>query len=95
MVCPNCDGEIKVLDTISTDTANYRQRKCLVCGYKFFSEETITNQDKISALFAEWSTQRSKKARLKKKGIDYEPTFADGREKQSAIIPKKPTSPLF
>lgn len=93
MICPNCDGELKVLDTISAEKHNYRKRKCYECGFIFYTTESVGDQDEPAKLFSEWSTERSRKARAKKKGLVYEPKFSDGREKQ--IIPKKPTSPLF
>ena len=93
MLCPNCEGEISVLETINQQRATYRQRKCSECGFKFYTKEEVCSVDEAKPLFDEWIRERSRKCRAKKKGIDYEPTFADGREQP--VIPKKPTSPLF
>ena len=93
MLCPNCDGEIGVDDTISSNRVNYRSRKCKVCGFKFYTKEEVCREEEAKPLFTEWTKERSRKARAKKKGLVYEPTFADGREK--TVIPKKPTNPLF
>lgn len=93
MLCPNCSGEISVLETINQQRATYRQRKCNECGFKFYTKEEVCSVDEAKPLFDEWIRERSRKCRAKKKGIDYEPTFADGREQP--VVPKKPTSPLF
>ena len=93
MKCPNCDGEISVLETINQQRFTYRQRKCEMCGFKFYTKEEVCSSEEAKPLFDEWIRERSRKCRAKKKGLIYEPTFADGREQQ--IIPKKPTSPLF
>lgn len=94
MQCPNCSGDIKVLDTISTDTINHRHRKCLVCGFDFYTQELVVEPSKCDYLFREWQRERRRKCEAKKKGILYEPKFEDGREK-SKPEPKLPTRPLF
>lgn len=93
MLCPNCQGSISVLETINQQKATYRQRRCEECGFKFYTKEEVCNTEEAKPLFDEWIRERSRKSRAKKKGIDYEVTFADGREKP--VTPKKPTSPLF
>lgn len=93
MLCLNCNGELTADETISQQTQNYRLRKCKVCGFKFYTKETVCDESEAKPLFDEWIRERGRKARAKKKGIVYEPKFADGREKE--IIPSKPTSPLF
>lgn len=47
MKCPNCEGDVKVIDTVkNTDTNEiYRKRKCSVCGHVFFSIEFEVEQD--------------------------------------------------
>ena len=49
--------------------------------------------DEAQPLFTEWTRERSRKARAKKKGVEYNVKFEDGREKP--VTPKRPTSPLF
>ena len=94
MVCPNCNSsDYKVLDTISRQNDIYRQKKCNNCGKKFFSKEIYVNQDEAAPLFTEWSRERSRKSRAKKKGMSYDVKFADGRE--NPVETKQPTSPLF
>ena len=93
MLCPNCDGSVEVQETINQTRCTYRQRKCLNCGFKFYSKEEVCDESEAAPLFREWIRERSRKSRAKKKGIDYEVSFADGREKP--VTPKKPTSPLF
>lgn len=93
MNCPNCDGTIKAEDTISSNKINYRHRKCLDCGFDFYTKEEVCPEEEAKHLFTEWSRERSRKARAKKKGLVYEPAFSDGREKP--VVPKRPTSPLF
>jgi hypothetical protein len=93
MVCPNCEGDITVQETINQPRATYRQRKCNVCGFKFFSKETICPSDEAQPLFTEWTRERSRKSRAKKKGLNYDVKFEDGRENKPE--PKRPTSPLF
>lgn len=93
MLCPNCDGDITVMETINQPRATYRQRKCTVCGFKFFTKETVCQNEEAQPLFTEWTRERSRKARAKKKGLEYDVKFEDGREKP--VTPKRPTSPLF
>ena len=93
MLCPNCSGDITVMETINQNTATYRQRKCNVCGFKFFTKESVVSSDEAQPLFTEWTRERSRKARAKKKGVEYNVKFEDGREKP--VTPKRPTSPLF
>lgn len=93
MLCPDCNGSISVLETINQPKATYRQRKCDVCGKKFYSKEEICPSEEAKPLFDEWIRERSRKSRAKKKGMDYEVKFADGREQP--VTPKQPTSPLF
>jgi transcription elongation factor Elf1 len=93
MLCPSCNGSISVLETINQQRATYRQKKCDVCGMKFYTKEEVASVDEAKPLFDEWIRERSRKCRAKKKGLEYEPTFQDGREQP--VIPKKPTSPLF
>lgn len=93
MYCPVCSDRTEVEDTITSTKYIYRHRKCRNCGADFFTEEVIVATEKVKPLFTEWSRERSRKARAKKKGFEYEPKFSDGRE--NAPAPKKPTNPLF
>ena len=93
MLCPSCNGEVSVLETINQTKATLRQRKCGVCGLKFFTKEEVVPSDTVKPIFDEWLRERSRKCRAKKKGEEYEPSFSDGREKP--VEPKQPTSPLF
>lgn len=93
MLCPNCYGDIKTDETISGLKANYRQKKCTGCGFKFYTKEAVVEPDECESMFKEWSRERSRRARAKKKGVSYDFQFADGR--QNKPEPKRPTSPLF
>ena len=93
MVCPNCEGDIKVLDTISSPTINHRHRKCNICGFDFYTQEKVVEPSQCDYLFKEWSRERRRKSQAKKKGIVYDPKFSDGREVKSE--PKLPTKALF
>lgn len=93
MNCPYCNGENSVQETINQPHATLRQRKCETCGMKFYTKEEIAHSEEVKPVFDEWLRERQRKCRAKKKGVDYEVSFADGREKP--VIPKKPTSPLF
>ena len=94
MRCPNCESDnLSVVDTISSQRENYRHRKCADCEFRFYTTEAVVPKEEVEPKFKEWQKERSRKCRAKKKGIAYEPTFEDGREK--TVIPKKPTSPLF
>lgn len=94
MYCINCGSdENSVLETINQPKATLRQRKCAVCGIKFYTKEEVVSPEGVKPVFDEWIRERSRKCRAKKKGVDYEVSFADGREQP--VTPKKPTSPLF
>ena len=71
MLCPNCSSEIEVQETINQSDATWRQKKCKLCGFKFFTKETVCSSDEAQPLFTEWTRERSRKSRAKKKGIDY------------------------
>jgi len=54
MNCPHCNGKTRVIDTTTTERASIRRRKCLVCDYLFYTEETIKdNSDKLRHKFYE------------------------------------------
>ena len=93
MYCPVCNAKMEVEDTIQSNKNVYRHIKCKNCGGDYYTEETIVQTEKVKPMFTEWSRERSRKSRAKKKGFEYDPKFSDGREERSA--PKKPTSPLF
>ena len=96
MLCPNCNSDLEVKETINQPNYTWRQKRCKECGYVFFTKEAVCESmdaTEASRLFKEWTKERSRKARAKKKGINYEVSFEDGREQK--IIPKRPTSPLF
>ena len=93
MVCPNCNGDISVQETINQEKYTYRQKKCNLCGFKFYTKESVCEESEAAPLFREWIKERGRKHRAKQKGLDYEVSFADGREKKAE--PKLPTSPLF
>ena len=93
MQCPYCSGENSVQETINQPKATLRQRKCEVCGMKFYTREEVVHSEEVKPVFDEWIRERQRKHRAKKKGVEYEVSFADGREKP--VTPKQPTSPLF
>ena len=93
MRCPSCSGEISVLETINQPKDILRQRKCNECGFKFYTRESVVPSEEVKPVFDEWVRERSRKCRAKKKGVNYEVRFADGREQP--FTPKQPTSPLF
>lgn len=93
MLCPSCGGNNSVQETINQQKATLRFRKCDVCGMKFYTREEVVSADDVKPVFDEWIRERQRKCRAKKKGVEYEVSFADGREQ--TIVPKKPTSPLF
>lgn len=93
MVCPSCNGEVSVQETINQQRATLRFRKCTVCGCKFYTKEEIVPSESVKPVFDEWVRERQRKHRAKQKGVEYEVKFEDGREQ--SVAPKKPTSPLF
>ena len=93
MLCPLCNGEVSVQETINQQAATLRCRKCSVCGNKFYTKEVVVMTETVKPYFDEWIRERSRKCRAKKKGEEYDVKFEDGREQP--VIPKKPTSPLF
>jgi len=93
MNCPTCNGSVSVMETINQPKATLRYRKCEVCGFKFYTKEDVVPSEEVKPVFDEWLRERSRKCRAKKKGVEYEVSFEDGREK--SVAPKKPTSPLF
>lgn len=94
MRCPNCEsGDISVQETINQPKATLRYRKCADCGAKWYTKEVTVPAEEVKTIFDEWVRERGRKCRLKKKGVEYDVKFSDGREQQS--VPKTPTSPLF
>ena len=55
MKCPKCEGKVKVVLTGNEDKENeiYRRRKCLDCGYGFYTIEFELDDPKdVKNLFA-------------------------------------------
>lgn len=93
MICPNCESNTETQETIKQRQAVYRQHKCKFCGFKFFTKESVVSSDEAQPLFTEWTRERSRKHRAKKKGEEYNVSFEDGRENRPE--PRLPISPLF
>lgn len=93
MVCVQCNGDIIVMESIHTPTANYKQCKCKTCGTTFFTKEVVTPKDEVWPVFAEWNRERGRKYRASKKGEFYDFKFADGRENKPE--PKRKLRPLL
>lgn len=74
-----------------SEREEFRHRKCLDCGLIFYTIESVVPSEQVAPMFREWQRERSRKSRLKKKGIEYEPAIKGKQE----TTPKKPTSPLF
>lgn len=45
MNCPKCGGKAKVLDCARSPEETYRERKCKVCGYAFYTVEYEVEND--------------------------------------------------
>lgn len=58
MVCPECKGDVKVVDTVTNDECVYRRRKCLSCGHTFYTREEYADQtDRAKFAFKKkWSS---------------------------------------
>lgn len=41
MICPECDGKTKVVDSRVVEENVFRIRKCVECGYRFCTEELL------------------------------------------------------
>ncbi len=39
MTCPVCGEKAGVIDVVSEIDCTYRRRKCVKCGYSFYTEE--------------------------------------------------------
>lgn len=43
MKCPKCNYKTKVIDGVDTlNNKRYRKRKCINCGYMFYTSELVT-----------------------------------------------------
>lgn len=94
MRCVNCESDnLTVMETINQPKATLRLRRCADCGAKFYTKEEVVPSEEVKPVFDEWTRERSRKCRAKKKGEEYNVKFEDGREQPAT--PKKPTSPLF
>ncbi len=47
MKCSNCGGDTKVIQTAKDGEKVLRQRTCLSCKNRFYTEETITNTSRL------------------------------------------------
>ena len=65
MDCLNCGCETKVVDSIPYADTVYRRRKCLTCGFVYWTEELEVIDKKIIA-----DARRHKKLKEKKGGTD-------------------------
>jgi transcriptional regulator NrdR family protein len=41
MRCPECKGDVKVVDSASNANTVIRRRRCLDCDYVFYTTETV------------------------------------------------------
>ena len=92
MICPNCGADLSVTESIHANDANYRHYKC-PCGSYFFSKEELVADSVAKPVFQERNREKSKKFRMKQKGVDYEVKYSDGRERKQQ--PKRKLRPLF
>jgi transcriptional regulator NrdR family protein len=65
MKCPECGGKTKVENTKSDEWHVYRQRRCIKCGFRFYTEESGFVSGKLLNTLV-W--QAKKRALLKKGG---------------------------
>lgn len=49
MMCPECDGKSKVIDSRVVELNVFRVRKCSGCGLKFYTEEISIDQEEARA----------------------------------------------
>lgn len=47
MNCPKCNGETAVTDSRSREDIVHRRRKCMVCGYRFGTDEIDSYKYKL------------------------------------------------
>lgn len=59
MICPMCDGKVRVIDSKADYDAVYRKRKCNLCCHVFYTEETESNDAK--AIFNDLANNYHKK----------------------------------
>lgn len=65
MTCPECDGKVRVADTVQTPGNEvYRRRECLACGYIFVTVESEVERDKIFKKVWNSNYRKSKKGEI-------------------------------
>lgn len=66
MVCAECNGDSKVIDSVLIKNVIHRKRKCIECGNIFYTMEIETNFNRIKN---EWNSNHRKtlESRAKKK----------------------------
>lgn len=61
MICLKCGGKTKVDSTVTLENSVIRSRKCILCGEKFFTEETINKSNRVRGLYYRTREQRRNK----------------------------------
>lgn len=66
MLCTECDGKTKVIDTRRNEFEVYRHRECTVCGHKFYTIEEELDEDRLSKLRYVWANLKQAERRKAK-----------------------------
>ena len=53
MNCPKCDGQTKVTKSARDCESVHRERQCLECGIKFYTEEYERDGQRLKELYNE------------------------------------------
>lgn len=68
MECPKCADDSVVLTCVKANGKVYRKRRCKVCSYTFFSEETESKDyeaiEEINKRYAEYARYRRKGVKM-------------------------------
>lgn len=60
MFCPKCSAKTKVIDSRSCEEEVFRKRKCIKCGYIFYTEE-FESDESIEGMRYIWSENTRKR----------------------------------
>lgn len=66
MTCPVCGGKTTVVCTRADCEGVYRRRKCLMCGYHFFTSEVESGSDDFYRLDKIALIESDRRKRLRK-----------------------------
>jgi len=69
MTCPVCGGKTYVTNTATDEDCVYRQRTCVDCKHRFYTEETETDDNRTLLNLRQFGAEMKMKYRKARKKV--------------------------